>query len=856
MERTGKKKEFHISGGELFLTECPDKIYRVTEGVLFVYLIAFSNGMRKKRIFLTEMAEGEIIPAFCYSIESSEDLKFGFVALSSASFEEEESLIRDDVRLSFAEKIGIDVCEGFRFDIAVAELYSMNSVVEEGYIYKYRQESDFTKKKSLRLIERALRGRSEVEDNYVFTGKPVYDCASFLCAREKITIASYEKIKQSVGSGFTIKDIARLSHFNIREITLPGKWYMKDCGELIVTDKEQGKVYCAFPSSFGRYRIYDAENDRFMPVDSSMAKKLDSRAVMFYRPFPDEAITPFKMILFGAQKVSRTDVVRLFIMSVLGVLVGLLLPFFNEQVFDNFINLGNTSGIIQIGLVILACSLGNISFAIVKNLTAFRIMNSMEYSVQSAAIDRLFSLPESFFRQYDAADLGIRVMNISRIFNMVAVSISGSLMAGLFSLFYIVRMAGYSGKLTVTAIVIVVVSFAIVIFIGIRQVRYEKEKNLIDNRSAAEMYQYISGIEKIRSNVAEDSVLYNYLKSYVVSRKINFRKEKMALFAGTFTQSVGIISSMIFYYMVAKGDVSVSIGGFMGFITAFSMLLSAFLQIANGFIMTNQVIPMYEMARPILETLPENVDGSMLPGDITGEIELDNITFGYESEELPVIKGVSIRFAPGEYVGIVGASGSGKSTLLKLLMGFEKPQVGRIYYDGHDIDELDKRELRKKFGVVLQEGGLVTGNIYENITLSSTECSTDRVKEVIRQVGLEDDIAAMPMGLYTVINESGSTISGGQAQRILIARAIAGKPKVMFFDEATSALDNVTQSQVIETIKGIDATRIVIAHRLSTLSGCDRIIVLDQGKVAEEGSFEELMEKKGLFYELAKRQIA
>ena len=217
---------------------------------------------------------------------------------------------------------------------------------------------------------------------------------------------------------------------------------------------------------------------------------------------------------------------------------------------------------------------------------------------------------------------------------------------------------------------------------------------------------------------------------------------------------------------------------------------------------------------------------------------------------------LDVSFAAGDEVfGLLGASGCGKSTLIKLLMGFEKPQLGKIYYDGQDIDELDKRELRKQFGVVLQDGGLISGNIYDNITITSPGLDMDRVQEVICEVGLKDDIDEMPMGLYTSINEMGSTISGGQAQRILIARAIAGKPKIIFFDEATSALDNTTQEQVMNTLEKLDATKLVIAHRLSTIVNCDRIIVMDGGRVVEEGSYKELMEKKGRFYELAVRQI-
>ena len=244
-----------------------------------------------------------------------------------------------------------------------------------------------------------------------------------------------------------------------------------------------------------------------------------------------------------------------------------------------------------------------------------------------------------------------------------------------------------------------------------------------------------------------------------------------------------------------------------------------------------------------------------MAGDLTGMVEISNVSFAYDKDSPPVIKDISLRIKPGEYIGIVGASGCGKSTLLKLLLGFEKPQTGRIYYDGRDIDGMDKRELRKRFGVVLQNGGLITGSIYDNITITTPSATREQVLQAVRDAGLEKDVADMPMGLNTVLSEGDGSISGGQKQRILIARAIVGKPKLLFFDEATSALDNATQAVVCESLEKLNATRIVIAHRLSTIIHCDRIFVMDAGRIVEEGSFEQLMKQKGLFYHLASRQI-
>jgi ATP-binding cassette subfamily C protein len=308
--------------------------------------------------------------------------------------------------------------------------------------------------------------------------------------------------------------------------------------------------------------------------------------------------------------------------------------------------------------------------------------------------------------------------------------------------------------------------------------------------------------------------------------------------------------------MLIKKNIEISFGAFAGFSSAFGSFSGSMVQMAQTFIKINRLIPIYEKAKPVLETLPEYEEDLIVPGEISGGIEISNINFKYDDEGPSVIKNLSLKIEKGEYIGIVGSSGSGKSTLLKILLGFEKPQIGKIFYDDNDLDSLDKRELRKKLGVVLQDGQIIAGSIYENITITNDKLSLKRTREVIKDVGLEEDIEKMPMGLYTVLMEDGGTVSGGQKQRILIARAIANEPKILFFDEATSALDNITQNIVCESLEKLKATRIVIAHRLSTIANCDRIIVMDNGEIREIGNYSQLMAKEGIFYELAKRQLA
>lgn len=353
----------------------------------------------------------------------------------------------------------------------------------------------------------------------------------------------------------------------------------------------------------------------------------------------------------------------------------------------------------------------------------------------------------------------------------------------------------------------------------------------------------------------ENRALYEYLKTYTKSRKINIRKEKMTVAVNTLVGAMNTVFSIVLYYLMIKNSMKLSVGAFMGFSAAFGSFSGAMLQIVSSILQVNDIKPAYDRCKPILQTLSEFDEDMVMPGTLTGDIEVNNLTFSYNEASGVILNDVSMHIKAGEYIGIVGSSGSGKSTLLKLLLGFEKPDVGKIYYDGKDIDSMDKRELRKKFGVVLQDGKLISGSIFENITITAPGTKLEQVKKVVKAVGLEDDINQMPMGLHTVLSEDSGTISGGQQQRILIARAIVGNPKIIYFDEATSALDNVTQAMVCESLERLKATRVVIAHRLSTVMNCDRIFVLEKGTVVEQGSYKELMDKKGRFYDLAVRQL-
>ena len=856
------KQNIHLSGGDFYLTRCGADAYRVVSGKVLVFVVPMSGEESGARRLLYEAAEGETLPAFRASApmsldgETPCDWYFGLSALEIAEIEVLENQNSDELRTDLAARCHLRGADALGFEEAVLEYYRLEIARNLRNIYQAEREQKQSYQQGLQVIYDLFRPKhKKTAPRIEPSGNLLYDACAVLCAKMHIPLAPLDSVRQSAGRQFDIHDIARVSHFICREVMLDNDWFLRDCGPLLVsTEKDKHPIACV-PKGPGKYIAIDPATGKSQRVTAEVAAQFQPQAQMLYRPFPAGKIGLREMMAFGLSQIYARDVVWVLLLALAGALIGLLLPYINEQVYDRFIPMGESTALVQVCCVVLACALGNIGFSVVENLSSFRSINTMKYSLQSAVYDRLYNLPQSFFRHYESADLANRAMGISVIFQQLASVIVSVGLTALFSVFYLWRMYGYSKKLFWFSLVMVFLGMALIGFLGYRQTRFERQKMELDGKISSLLYQLLGGISKIRIAGVEDRALYEYLKPYTKSREISMRKEQYTVYSTILTTALPTVFSMVLYYVMIRNELSLSIGAFMGFTTAFGSFSQAMLNLVSSFLQINNILPAFDRIRPILETPPEADEGSTLPGDLTGEIEVSHVTFGYDAETGPVLQDINLHIAPGEYVGIVGTSGCGKSTLLKLLLGFEQPQQGKIFYNGRDIDAMDKRELRKKFGVVLQNGGLIAGSIYENITITAPKVKRAQVEQVIKEVGLAEDIAGMPMGLNTMVAEGAGTISGGQQQRILIARAIVNRPKILFFDEATSALDNVTQAQVCESLEKLHATRIVVAHRLSTIMHCDRILVMDAGRIVEQGTYDDLMQKKGAFYQLANRQI-
>jgi ABC-type bacteriocin/lantibiotic exporter with double-glycine peptidase domain len=366
-------------------------------------------------------------------------------------------------------------------------------------------------------------------------------------------------------------------------------------------------------------------------------------------------------------------------------------------------------------------------------------------------------------------------------------------------------------------------------------------------------YNMFTGIQKIKLTGSENRAFTRWLNHYTEQARLLYNPAFAGRLYPALTAFIAIGGMMLIYNFTLTNHISPS--DFIAFSSAFGMMTAAMGQMNAVIPSLAKVKPLLASVKPILDAVPEMEAKAPQVEDLFGSIEISGLSFRYQEDGPLVLDDLSLKIEPGEYVGIVGKSGCGKSTLMRLMLGFEQPLSGGIYYDNYDLSKVDKTSLRQKIGCCLQSGSLFTGDLFHNITITAPWATQDDAWEALRMACLEDDVRRMPMGLHTVVSEGGGGFSGGQKQRILIARALISKPRIIFFDEATSALDNISQKQVIENLDALHCTRVVIAQRLSTIRNCDRIIVIDKGRIAEQGNYEQLMAKKGLFYEMTQRQI-
>lgn len=650
----------------------------------------------------------------------------------------------------------------------------------------------------------------------------------------------------------TLETIIRTSGIRTRQVALRDDWWQHDNGPLLAYIEEDKRPVALVPTSLRSYDLIDPTTKAREHVNATVAARLSPFAQMFYRALPHEPLSGWDLLRFGLRGLGR-DVFRLIAMGIAGGLLTILVPLATARIFDVIIPSADRTQLTQFGLILLVAAIAGAIFQLVRNIAVLRIEIKLDAAVQSAVWDRLMNLPTPFFRDYTAGDLSNRAMGINLIRRTVSGTVISAVLSTVFSIFNFILLFVFDSGLALAATVLILISFFVSVLSGYLQMRHRRKLAAIQGYISGMVLQFITGISKLRVAGVEGRAFAHWAQHFSEQRKLAFRAGNLADLLTVFNTSYPIIATMVIFALAVSAR-DVSTGIFLAFYAAFTQFLIAGLELSTALISVLDIVPTYERVKPILAALPEVDETKSDPDELTGEIEVSRVSFRYKEDGPLILGDVSFHVAPGDFVALVGPSGSGKSTLFRLLLGFEKPESGAIFYGGQDLSGLDIRAVRQQLGVVLQNSQLMTGDIFDNI-VGVAPLTMDDAWEAARMAGLEHDIRNMPMGMHTVISEGGSTFSGGQRQRLLIARAIAKRPRILYFDEATSALDNRTQAIVSQSLQNLDATRIVIAHRLSTIINADKILVMDQGRLVQQGTYEQLIRQKGMFADLARRQL-
>lgn len=637
-----------------------------------------------------------------------------------------------------------------------------------------------------------------------------------------------------------------------RTVHLEGAWYKDAVGAMLASRKDDGGAVALIPGKLAGYTFLDAKTGKRVKVNRKTAACLETEAICFYKPLPLKKIGIKDLLFYIAGTLSLSDFSMVALATLAVSLIGLLMPKINNVIYANVVTGSSLRLLFAVFGFMLCISLSQTLIGVTKNLILSRISSKMDISVQASGMMRLLSLPADFFKNFSSGDLTSRMSHLSSLCTMLSDVLLTTGLTSAFSLVYIVQMIHYGPGLVVPGLLVILLTTGVSIATAFAQIKISKRRMEFSAKESGLSYSLIGGVQKIKLAGAEKRAFAKWADVYTDAARLQYDPPAFLKFSSVISTCISLVGSIVIYYFTIRTQVSLA--DYYAFNAAYGMVMGAFATLIGMTASFAQIKPMLEMVRPVLEAVPEVSENKKVVTRLFGGIELNNISFRYSPNMPLVIDDLSLKIRPGQYVAIVGGTGCGKSTLMRLMLGFEKPQKGAVYYDGRDLSGLDLKSLRRNIGVVMQNGKLFQGDIFSNITISAPWLTMDDAWEAAEMAGIAADIRDMPMGMFTIISEGSGGISGGQRQRLMIARAIAPKPKILIFDEATSALDNLTQKIVSDSLDSLKCTRIVIAHRLSTIRQCDRILVLNQGKIVADGKYEDLLESSRFFAELVARQ--
>ena len=714
------------------------------------------------------------------------------------------------------------------------------------------RRDDKSIERNLRDLRDALAGKKM--EYYAGDGESSPDNSirqiGYICRYFRLDMPEKERKFSDINE--QIEYIAQPSGMMKRRVILSGSWWKDGDCPLLAVIKGTADVLALIPGAFQGYYYYDPLTDARVRVDRKNKDLFESEAFCFYKPLPQRALTGWDFTRFLLREIRRADILITVFAAVCASLFGMLTPAVTRIAFTNLIPSGKAELLIPLTMLLSAAAFGTWLMNSVRGAMSERIKNRLDVCEENAVYSRVLNLPVGFFEGTSSGGIAQRVAALNMMPRLIGEIFSGCLLTMAVSLFYILQAASLSRALAVPFLLTYVAELAFIASTVMQESRIIDRQLSASEENNGIVFDFISGIQKIRISGSEKRAFSKWLESYAKKAGATFCVVFPVIARQQLMTTIALAGTLWIYMTAFKSGVTVA--QFAAFSAAFGLAMGALTALGPSISAFAYIQPILKMASPILGAVPEQSFGKKNISELSGRIELSDVSFRYSDEGRLILDDIDLSIEPGEYVAVVGKSGCGKSTLMKLLLGFISPVRGAVYYDGVDLENIDKRSLRRNIGSVMQNSTLFSGDIYSNIIVAAPWLDMDAAWDAAQKAGIADDIRRMPMGMHTHISEGGGGISGGQRQRLIIARAIAPAPDILIFDEATSALDNLTQKVVTQSLDAMRCTRIVIAHRLSTIRGCDRIICLDQGKIVEEGTYDELMERGGFFSELVSRQ--
>ena len=718
----------------------------------------------------------------------------------------------------------------------------------ESQIRERREADDRLLEDSLLQISGVVLGRQkarELGDERMITSNAIDEVLKYFHCKPV-------EIPESISDPVDQLEYALRPHgIMYRRADLTKGWYRDSFGPMLSRTVD-GAPIALIPSSFNSYTYVDPETGANVKVNSRTEANIADKGIVLYRPLPQKKLTIPDLIGFMKSCISTADITMLIAATLMVTFMGMAMPRAIRALTGPVLGSGSPKALAGIAVCMVCIALSTQLMSSVRGMIARRFETKTSVAVQSAMMMRVLSLPAGFFRQYSPGELKKRVMSVSQLCAVLLGMVMMSGLSSVASLMYVTQIFQFASVLVIPSLLIILTTVVFSAAATFVQISVNRKQMDLAAKESGMSYAMISGVQKIKLVGAEKRMFARWMNLYSQEAELTYNPPLFIKLNRVITTGITLVSNIVLYYLAIISGVDQS--SYLAFMAAYGMLMGAFLELSKLALSAAQIRPILEMAEPFLNAEPETSEGKETVTDISGGITMDHVSFRYDEDAPYILKDISLKVKPGEYVAIVGKTGCGKSTLMRLLLGFEIPETGAIYFDGKDISGLDPSSLRKKIGTVMQSSGLFQGDIYSNIVITDPELTLQDAWEAAEKAGIADDIRRMPMGMHTIISEGQGGISGGQRQRIMIARAIAPKPKLLLFDEATSALDNKSQKQVADALDQMGCTRIVIAHRLSTIRHCDRILVLDGGRIIEDGNYEELIAKNGFFADLVERQ--